>query len=421
MTARFNPAPGWPTPPPGWVPPAGWTRPPDWPRTPAGWPFWVDDVTGVPVADPAARTGTGRNLLVVLAGAVTVVVLGTVAAASAGGGTGAPVAAPTPVATRATAGSGADEVADRAAASEAAAEAAEAAAAEAARGRGLGAGRAGRGRGRARGGAGGGWSRPSRPRSASRPPRQQAAAAQAAAERAAATWTVTAVVDGDTVDVRQGELTDRVRVIGIDTPERGECGYEQATDVLAGHVLRQDVVLVPGARDDRDSYDRVLRSSTGPPTASTAAGRCWTPGWRWPGTTPATATAPTRARPDYVAADAATADTAVCAPAPPPGPPRPRPRPRWRLCPLVDTRAGCDPAYPTVCLPSSPDVDCGEIRLPVLRGAGAGPAPPRRERRRRGRLRVRLSGLRPGHSAGQGGRVPGQDARRPRGRSALSG
>jgi hypothetical protein len=38
---RFNPAPGWPPPPPGWVPPIGWKPDPSWPAAPANWRFWV--------------------------------------------------------------------------------------------------------------------------------------------------------------------------------------------------------------------------------------------------------------------------------------------------------------------------------------------------------------------------------------------
>ena len=38
---RFNPAPGWPTPPVGWSPPFGWTPDPSWPPAPPGWQFWV--------------------------------------------------------------------------------------------------------------------------------------------------------------------------------------------------------------------------------------------------------------------------------------------------------------------------------------------------------------------------------------------
>lgn len=75
-----------------------------------------------------------------------------------------------------------------------------------------------------------------------------------------ATWTVVHVVDGDTVDVRHTDgTTERVRVVGIDTPERGECGYREASEALAAAVLGREVVLTAGARDDRDRYDRILR------------------------------------------------------------------------------------------------------------------------------------------------------------------
>ena len=73
-------------------------------------------------------------------------------------------------------------------------------------------------------------------------------------------WTVFNVVDGDTVDVRATDGSEeRVRIIGIDTPERGECGFGPAASKLAELVEGRDVVLVAGARDDRDRYDRILR------------------------------------------------------------------------------------------------------------------------------------------------------------------
>jgi hypothetical protein len=53
MGLRFNPAPGWPSPPPGFLPPPDWRPDPSWPPAPAGWQFWVDD--GVP--DPRQATG----------------------------------------------------------------------------------------------------------------------------------------------------------------------------------------------------------------------------------------------------------------------------------------------------------------------------------------------------------------------------
>jgi hypothetical protein len=38
---RFNPPPGWPKPPSGWVPPLGWAPDPSWPQPPEGWPLWI--------------------------------------------------------------------------------------------------------------------------------------------------------------------------------------------------------------------------------------------------------------------------------------------------------------------------------------------------------------------------------------------
>src|SRR5580700_11480168 len=48
---RFNPAPGWPPPPPGFVPPPHWQPDPSWPPAPPGWQLWVDD--GAPEAGQA--------------------------------------------------------------------------------------------------------------------------------------------------------------------------------------------------------------------------------------------------------------------------------------------------------------------------------------------------------------------------------
>jgi endonuclease YncB( thermonuclease family) len=67
---------------------------------------------------------------------------------------------------------------------------------------------------------------------------------------------VTNVVDGDTIDVQD---VGRIRVIGIDTPERGACGYDSATYAMAALVLGREVTLVPGAADDSDRYGRLLR------------------------------------------------------------------------------------------------------------------------------------------------------------------
>ncbi len=44
MTRRFNPAPGWPTPPAGWTPPPGWQPDPNWPAAPPGWQLWLQEL-----------------------------------------------------------------------------------------------------------------------------------------------------------------------------------------------------------------------------------------------------------------------------------------------------------------------------------------------------------------------------------------
>lgn len=40
---HFNPPPGWPAQPPGWIPPAGWQPDPSWPPAPDAWTWWVSE------------------------------------------------------------------------------------------------------------------------------------------------------------------------------------------------------------------------------------------------------------------------------------------------------------------------------------------------------------------------------------------
>ena len=73
-------------------------------------------------------------------------------------------------------------------------------------------------------------------------------------------YRVTNVVDGDTVDVSDGENTFRVRLIGVDTPERGECYFHEARDLLESLILGREIILTKDStQDERDIYGRELR------------------------------------------------------------------------------------------------------------------------------------------------------------------
>ncbi len=71
---------------------------------------------------------------------------------------------------------------------------------------------------------------------------------------------VTNNIDGDTLDVEIDGRIERVRFIGIDTPERGNCYYREASDFTAALTRGQTVWLeADPSQDDRDRYDRILR------------------------------------------------------------------------------------------------------------------------------------------------------------------
>lgn len=73
-------------------------------------------------------------------------------------------------------------------------------------------------------------------------------------------WTrtkVARIVDGDTIDTAKG----RVRIIGIDTPERGKCNYQAATAYLAALIPVGDEVNLGRVETmaDEDRYGRLVR------------------------------------------------------------------------------------------------------------------------------------------------------------------
>jgi micrococcal nuclease len=67
--------------------------------------------------------------------------------------------------------------------------------------------------------------------------------------------TVSRVIDGDTFQLTDGT---RVRLIGMDTEEKGERCYQEAKDRLKELIEGKDVFL-EADKTDKDRYDRLLR------------------------------------------------------------------------------------------------------------------------------------------------------------------
>lgn len=63
------------------------------------------------------------------------------------------------------------------------------------------------------------------------------------------------VVDGDTIDV---EGVGRIRLVGVNTPERGESGYRNATDYVKSMVEGKKVYLDIDDAKHYDKYNRTL-------------------------------------------------------------------------------------------------------------------------------------------------------------------
>lgn len=68
------------------------------------------------------------------------------------------------------------------------------------------------------------------------------------------------VIDGDTIETSAGT----VRIIGIDTPERGECGEDEAAAAITSVLQSGDTVqlTLPEGQNDQDRYGRLIRYVT---------------------------------------------------------------------------------------------------------------------------------------------------------------
>ncbi len=159
---------------------------------------------------------------------------------------------------------------------------------------------------------------------------------------------VTRVIDGDTVELGTGAA---VRLVGIDTPEEGDCGYDQATQNMVRLVQGQRVLLVR-SDEDTDRYGRLLRYVD---RGDVDAGlRQIQSGW-------AIARYDSRdgygfhARENrYIAADRATPNKAC-----------PKPTPEPTPAPGPAGPGGCAAGYQP-CIPAfPPDVNCDDVDGPI--------------------------------------------------------
>jgi endonuclease YncB( thermonuclease family) len=166
------------------------------------------------------------------------------------------------------------------------------------------------------------------------------------------------VVDGDTVDLANGE---RVRLVGVDTPEVGECGFEEAGAFLERLVLGERVQLT-ASDEDRDAYGRLLRYVD---VGGTDVGlRLIRRGY-------AEARYDSRdgygfhpREPRYVRADATSADSG-CASSQRTNPQPTSPRPTSPQPLVQQPTGGCTTGYEPCLPPGPPDLDCADVGGPV--------------------------------------------------------
>lgn len=167
--------------------------------------------------------------------------------------------------------------------------------------------------------------------------------------------TVTHIVDGDTLDVRlTSGRTERIRLIGIDTPERGVCYFSQATARARQLAMSKRVVLRGDAsQDTRDRYGRLLAyvwlpggKDLGYQLIAGGFAKVYVyrdPFQRLSAYRSAGATAKGSSAGQWKACAAATTPAPVPAPTPAP------------------TSGSCHPSY-SPCLPVVSDLDCADIR-----------------------------------------------------------
>jgi micrococcal nuclease len=64
-------------------------------------------------------------------------------------------------------------------------------------------------------------------------------------------------IDGDTIEMQVRGHPVRIRLLGIDTPERGQAGWAQAKADMVAKLARGPVTCTIGPRP-RDAFGRIL-------------------------------------------------------------------------------------------------------------------------------------------------------------------
>ena len=77
-------------------------------------------------------------------------------------------------------------------------------------------------------------------------------------ERTGDTVAVSRIVDGDTIDIERSGETVRVRLLNIDTPEKEECLFNEATEHLTTLIAPGDRVSLVHDVERQDRYGREL-------------------------------------------------------------------------------------------------------------------------------------------------------------------
>ncbi|MFW5690860.1 MAG: thermonuclease family protein [Chloroflexota bacterium] len=72
------------------------------------------------------------------------------------------------------------------------------------------------------------------------------------------TGRVIRVIDGDTIDVEINGQEERIRYVGVNTPERGEACYSEAT-AANRRLVEGATVRLERDVNNRDRFDRLLR------------------------------------------------------------------------------------------------------------------------------------------------------------------